>query len=135
MVVNPGDLVLGDDDGMVIIPQVRIGEVLEASRKRVAKEIDKAAALCTGKTSMELNNLHTIIESLGLVEESSYGRECAGDSPLYGSQRKGRPGGGFSPSSTPRSAAGYYGGLPVYPSGVCQKTGTVCRTAQCALWL
>ncbi len=75
-----------------IITQFQRPEVLEASRKRVAKEIDKAAALRTGKTSMELNNLDTIIESLGLVEESSYGRECAGDGPLYGSQRKGRPG-------------------------------------------
>ena len=69
VVVHPGDLVVGDDDGMVIIPQARIEEVLEASKQRVQKEIDKAAALRTGKTSMELNKLHTVIESLGLVEE------------------------------------------------------------------
>ncbi len=69
VIVNPGDLVVGDDDGMVIIPQARIEEVLEASQKRVEKEIDKAAALRTGKTSMELNKLHAVIESLGLVEE------------------------------------------------------------------
>jgi 4-hydroxy-4-methyl-2-oxoglutarate aldolase len=69
VVVHPGDLVIGDDDGMVIIPQARIEEVLEASKKRVQKEIDKAAALRTGKTSMELNKLYTVIESLGLVEE------------------------------------------------------------------
>lgn len=69
VVVHPGDLVIGDDDGMVIIPQARIEEVLEASKKRVQKEIDKAAALRTGKTSMELNKLHAVIESLGLVEE------------------------------------------------------------------
>jgi 4-hydroxy-4-methyl-2-oxoglutarate aldolase len=69
VVVHPGDLVVGDDDGMVIIPQARMEEVLEASKKRVQKEIDKAAALRTGKTSMELNKLHAVIESLGLVEE------------------------------------------------------------------
>lgn len=69
VVVNPGDLVVGDDDGMVIIPQARIEEVLKASQKRVQNEIDKAAALRTGKTSMELNKLHAVIESLGLVEE------------------------------------------------------------------
>ncbi len=69
VIVNPGDLVVGDDDGMVIIPQSRLEEVLEASQKRVEKEIDKAAALRTGKTSMELNKLHAVIESLGLVEE------------------------------------------------------------------
>ncbi len=69
VVVHPGDLVVGDDDGMVIIPQARIEDVLKASQKRVQNEIDKAAALRTGKTSMELNKLHAVIESLGLVEE------------------------------------------------------------------
>jgi len=71
VIVNPGDLVLGDDDGMVIIPQAKIEEVLEASQRRVEKEIEKAAALRTGKTSMELNKLDKVLESLGLVEEAS----------------------------------------------------------------
>ena len=71
VIVHPGDLVLGDDDGMVIIPQAKIEEVLEASQRRVEKEIEKAAALRTGKTSMELNKLDTVLESLGLVEETS----------------------------------------------------------------
>jgi 4-hydroxy-4-methyl-2-oxoglutarate aldolase len=68
VVVHPGDLVLGDDDGMVIIPQAKIEDVLKASQRRVDNEKEKAAALRKGVTSMELNKLQKVIESLGLVE-------------------------------------------------------------------
>lgn len=68
-VVNPGDLILGDDDGMVTIPQGRIEKVLEDSRRRVEKEKEKAVALRRGITSVEFNRLEPVFESLGLVEE------------------------------------------------------------------
>jgi len=69
VVVNPGDLVIGDDDGIVIIPQNKMEDVLEASRQRVAKEEDKASALSQGITSVELNKLDQVFERLGLTEE------------------------------------------------------------------
>lgn len=68
IVVNPGDLILGDDDGMVAVPKADIERVLEASRKRIDKEKDKAAALASGTSSVELNKLDKVFESLGLVE-------------------------------------------------------------------
>ena len=67
--VNPGDLVIGDDDGIVIIPQDKMKTVLEAARGRVAKEKEKTAALNRGITSVELNKLDTVFQTLGLVEE------------------------------------------------------------------
>jgi 4-hydroxy-4-methyl-2-oxoglutarate aldolase len=69
IVVNPGDLVLGDDDGIVIIPQNKMEEVQESARRRVANEKDKVAALSKGITSMELNKLDKVFQSLGAVEE------------------------------------------------------------------
>ena len=69
VMVNPGDLVLGDDDGMVVIPLGKIEVVLEASRRRVEKEKEKAAMLGKGITSIELNKLDSVLESLGLVED------------------------------------------------------------------
>jgi 4-hydroxy-4-methyl-2-oxoglutarate aldolase len=69
VVVNPGDLVLGDDDGMVIVPQSKLEEVLEATRLRVEKEKDKAAALKQGISSVELNKLDQVFQRLGLVED------------------------------------------------------------------
>ena len=69
MVVNPGDIVLGDDDGIVIIPQSKLEEVLEATRLRVEKEKEKAAALKQGISSVELNKLDEVFERLGSVED------------------------------------------------------------------
>ncbi len=69
VVVNPGDLVLGDDDGIVIIPQSKLDEVLKATRLRVEKEKDKAAALKQGISSVELHKLDQVLQLLGLVED------------------------------------------------------------------
>jgi 4-hydroxy-4-methyl-2-oxoglutarate aldolase len=69
VVVNPGDLVLGDDDGLVIVSRTEIETVLNAALDRVAKEVQKAAALAKGISSVELNKLEPVFRSLGLVEE------------------------------------------------------------------
>ncbi len=68
-IVNPGDLVLGDDDGLVIVPRERMEEVLEASQKRVQKEIEKAEILGTGTPGVIVNKLDAVFERLGLIEE------------------------------------------------------------------
>lgn len=67
--VNPGDIILGDDDGMVIVDKNRCEEIYASAVKRVEKEIEKAELLKSGKTSVELNNLDAKFEKLGLIEE------------------------------------------------------------------
>ncbi|UCH23608.1 MAG: 4-carboxy-4-hydroxy-2-oxoadipate aldolase/oxaloacetate decarboxylase [Deltaproteobacteria bacterium] len=69
VVVNPGDLVLGDEDGIVTIPQSKLEAVLEASRLRAKKEKEKAAALKQGVSSVEFNKLDQVFQNLGLVED------------------------------------------------------------------
>ena len=69
VVVKPGDLVLGDDDGLVIVARAEMEAVLKAARERVAKEVNKAAELAKGVSSVELNKLDKVFESLRLVEE------------------------------------------------------------------
>jgi 4-hydroxy-4-methyl-2-oxoglutarate aldolase len=68
VLVNPGDLVLGDDDGIVIVAQKDLEKVLAASRKRVENEVQKSAALSTGASSIELNKLEPVLKALGMVE-------------------------------------------------------------------
>jgi 4-hydroxy-4-methyl-2-oxoglutarate aldolase len=67
--LNPGDLVLGDDDGLVIVARGEIEAVLKASRERVAKELRKGSELARGVSSVELNKLQPVFSNLGLVEE------------------------------------------------------------------
>ena len=69
VVVNPGDLVLGDDDGLVIVAQADTERVLTASQKRVENEKQKSAALAAGTSSVELNKLEPVLRSLGMVEK------------------------------------------------------------------
>jgi 4-hydroxy-4-methyl-2-oxoglutarate aldolase len=67
--IFPGDLILGDDDGMVVVRPGECADVLEKSRKRVEFEEKKAEQLKSGVSSVELNNLEKVFESLGFVEE------------------------------------------------------------------
>ena len=69
VLVKPGDLVLGDDDGVVIVDKTECDAVLEKSLKRIKAEDVKANQLRTGISSVELNKLDTVFKSLGLVEE------------------------------------------------------------------
>jgi len=67
--IFPGDLILGDGDGMVVVRAADCADVLEKSLKRVQFEEGKAAQLESGVSSVELNSLEKVFESLGLVEE------------------------------------------------------------------
>ena len=69
IVVQPGDLILGDDDGMVVVARAEAESVLEKALKRVAAEVKKSEQLRSGVSSVELNKLGKVFESLGLVEE------------------------------------------------------------------
>jgi len=69
VLIHPGDLILGDDDGMVVVERKECETVLENSIKRTKAEEKKAEQLKTGISSVELNKLDKIFESLGLVEE------------------------------------------------------------------
>lgn len=69
MTVFPGDLILGDDDGMVVVRAEEAAAVLEKSRKRIEFEKEKSEQLSSGVTSVELNDLGKVFGALGLVEE------------------------------------------------------------------
>ncbi|MBE0703552.1 MAG: RraA family protein [Afipia sp.] len=55
--VRPGDLVLGDADGVVVVPRDRIADAPALSLARMKKEDDMMAALRAGKTTVELMGL------------------------------------------------------------------------------
>jgi 4-hydroxy-4-methyl-2-oxoglutarate aldolase len=65
-VVRPGDIVVGDQDGVVVIAAERVGEVLAAARAREAKEAASKAELAKGKTTVELVGLADTIRRLGI---------------------------------------------------------------------
>jgi len=54
VLVNPGDIVLADEIGVVVVPQEEAGEVLERARQQAAKEEETRKRIKEGKTVEEL---------------------------------------------------------------------------------
>lgn len=67
VLVNPGDIVIGDDDGVVIVPRAEAGEALEASLERDRKEIGILEQLRAGKSTVELLGLESVLRDAGMV--------------------------------------------------------------------
>jgi 4-hydroxy-4-methyl-2-oxoglutarate aldolase len=61
--VFPGDIVVGDADGLVIIAQARAEEVLEAATRRRLHEAEIMEELNQGKTTIELLGLPPLPKS------------------------------------------------------------------------
>jgi len=67
--VNPGDLILCDNDGMVVVDRNECKAVLEKSIERVEAEKKKSVQLAAGVSSVEFNKLGKVFEFLGLKED------------------------------------------------------------------
>jgi 4-hydroxy-4-methyl-2-oxoglutarate aldolase len=60
--IRPGDVVVMDDDGVVVVRRERADEVLAASRERVEKERVKRARLQAGELSYDIDGLRARVE-------------------------------------------------------------------------
>ena len=54
VLINPGDIIIGDRDGVLVVPQNRIAEAIEKSTAREAKEENVRKQLREGKTSLQI---------------------------------------------------------------------------------
>lgn len=70
VIVSPGDLVLGDRDGVVVVPREQCEEVLAASVAREERERVLMGRLEKGATTLELLALEKVLADLGLEEEA-----------------------------------------------------------------
>ncbi|MEV0898776.1 4-carboxy-4-hydroxy-2-oxoadipate aldolase/oxaloacetate decarboxylase [Actinoplanes sp. NPDC049802] len=66
-VVDPGDAIVADDDGVVVIPYERAATVLEAARARTANEDAKRARLAAGELGLDMYHLRPLLAELGVV--------------------------------------------------------------------
>jgi 4-hydroxy-4-methyl-2-oxoglutarate aldolase len=64
--VNPGDVVLGDDDGICIVRREDAAKVLEASRARIAKEEVTRKRLLAGELGLDIYGMREKLEAKGL---------------------------------------------------------------------
>lgn len=65
-IVHPGDAVLADDDGVVVVPRARVAEVVEAARQREEKEASARSRYLSGEIALDVNNMRGLIDAAGI---------------------------------------------------------------------
>lgn len=64
--VNPGDVILADDDGVVVIRRQELNEVIDASRKRADLEEQKRLRLAAGELGLDIYQMRARLQEKGL---------------------------------------------------------------------
>jgi 4-hydroxy-4-methyl-2-oxoglutarate aldolase len=66
VVVSPGDVVCGDDDGVVVVAREEADWALERSRERAEKEDGTRVRLVAGELGVDIYGLRATLEALGV---------------------------------------------------------------------
>jgi 4-hydroxy-4-methyl-2-oxoglutarate aldolase len=64
--VEPGDVIVADDDGVVVVPRANAATVLEACREREEKESLSRARYRAGELSLDVQSMRDALEQKGL---------------------------------------------------------------------
>nr|BFE73159.1 4-carboxy-4-hydroxy-2-oxoadipate aldolase/oxaloacetate decarboxylase [Actinoplanes digitatis] len=65
-IVRPGDIVVGDDDGVLALPAARGPEVAAAAARRLASEDAKRERLAAGTLGLDMYDLRPLLAALGV---------------------------------------------------------------------
>lgn len=66
-VVNPGDVICADDDGVVVVARTEAAEAVELSQARIDKEATARVRLNDGELGVDIYGLRTLLDELGVT--------------------------------------------------------------------
>lgn len=64
--VNPGDVVIADDDGVVVVPAAAAAQAADAAEAREANEASKRARLAAGELGLDMYKMRETLAAAGL---------------------------------------------------------------------
>jgi 4-hydroxy-4-methyl-2-oxoglutarate aldolase len=78
VIVNPGDVIVGDADGVVVVPRANAADVAKAAQQRIAKEEKTRERLSRGELGVDFYGLRAKLKELGV----EYVEEVAEETPV-----------------------------------------------------
>ncbi|NGO50065.1 4-carboxy-4-hydroxy-2-oxoadipate aldolase/oxaloacetate decarboxylase [Allomesorhizobium camelthorni] len=64
--VNPGDVIIADEDGVMVVPREHANQALSASRDRLEKEARTRARLAAGELGLDIYGMRDALAAKGL---------------------------------------------------------------------
>lgn len=67
IVVGPGDAIVADNDGVLVVPRLQVTQALEKSKVRELREDDIRERYKTGELGLDMNNMRPRLAEKGLT--------------------------------------------------------------------
>jgi 4-hydroxy-4-methyl-2-oxoglutarate aldolase len=69
VLVEPGDIVAADADGVVVIPRALLARTVEGAEARAANEVKTRARIAAGELPLDILGIRATIENLAIEQK------------------------------------------------------------------
>jgi 4-hydroxy-4-methyl-2-oxoglutarate aldolase len=76
VLVEPGDVIVADDDGVLVIPQAQLKRAVEGARERANKEVAIRDRIKSGESLFEILNMAAAVKAAGIEQHDKTWRDA-----------------------------------------------------------